>query len=394
MIELFADFHIHVGFSESGHWVKIPTSRRLTLRHILETAQRRKGLQVIGVVDALSPWVLDDMERLISEGLLTLQPGGGYRFGQELSMIPGAEIETVEPAGGVSHTLVFLPSIEAMRDFSRQMASHIRNIHLSSQNAHMPLSRLVDIAVSHQGLVIPAHVFTPFKSVFGACTDKIGKLLSDAQFSSLAAIELGLSADTGLADRLTELETFSFLSNSDAHSPDKIGREYNLIRVEEPTFDECAKAFRRQDGRSIIANYGLDPRLGKYHCSFCLKCDQVITDCTTLGQCPTCGGTKLVRGVADRIEQIADLPVPRHPDHRPPYHYHLPLGFIPGLGPKTIGKLLDTFGTEMNLVHTASLEEVANIVGSKTATALQKIRRGESWIQKGGGGLYGRISIE
>ena len=121
MNQYFADFHIHVGISESGHWVKIPTSRRLTVRTILDTALRRKGIEIVGIVDALSPWVQEDIQRLVDEGGLVLQSGGGYLYHNGVSLILGAEIETCEEGGGMCHSLSYLPDLDSMRDFSREM---------------------------------------------------------------------------------------------------------------------------------------------------------------------------------------------------------------------------------------------------------------------------------
>ncbi len=246
MNRYFADFHIHVGISESGQWVKIPTSRRLTVRTILDTALQRKGLQIVAIVDSMSPWVQQDIGRLLDEGGLTLQSGGGYLYHNGVALLLGAEIETCEEGGGMCHSLSYLPDLAAMEEFSREMSRYIRNIGLSSQNAHMPLRKLAGIARSHEALFIPAHAFTPHKSLYGTCARRMEEVLSEADIASSAAVELGLSADSEMADRIRELWEFEFLTNSDAHSPEKIGREYNLMELASPSYAECALAFRRQ----------------------------------------------------------------------------------------------------------------------------------------------------
>lgn len=249
MRDFFADLHIHVGFSESGRWVKIPTSRRLTLRNILQEAAVRKGMDIIGVVDALSPLVRDDLARLAAEGEITPDTQGGYRYDDRLTLLLGAEIETSEPQGGLSHTLVFLPELEQLERFAALMAKNIRNIALSSQNAHMPLDTLVEKARGFDAVIIPAHVFTPHKSLYGSCARRMADILGEKSLSALAAVELGLSADTFMADRISELAGFTFLSNSDAHSLDKIAREYNVLRLDYPSFAEFRQALARQNGQ-------------------------------------------------------------------------------------------------------------------------------------------------
>ncbi|EAX46605.1 conserved hypothetical protein [Thermosinus carboxydivorans Nor1] len=392
MREYFADLHIHVGRNEAGKWVKIPTSKNLTVRNILEEASTRKGMDIVGLVDALSPLVLSDLERLIAEGLLTPLGGGGYRY-RDLTVLLGAEIETAEAEGGLAHTLIYLPDFAAMKRFSEVMSRYIRNIHISSQNAHMPLARLVEIAASFEAVIIPAHVFTPYKSLYGSCADRLSHLLPERLMAKISAIELGLSADTFMADRIDELAPFTFVTNSDAHSLVKIAREYNVLRLEAPTWQECLLAIARRDGRAVTGNYGLNPLLGKYHRSLCSACGylDLAGEIPVHGACPHCGSIKIIKGVFDRIEEIAAYPVPQHPVHRPPYHYQIPLEFVPGLGRKLLEKLLDRFGSEMRILHTASLAEIAAVIGEKLAVEIDKARTGQMAIAAGGGGYYGKL---
>ena len=395
MNRYFGDFHIHVGFSESGHWVKIPTSRRLTVRTILDTALRQKGMQIVGIVDALSPWVQEDIQRLLEEGSLLLQAGGGYLYHNGVTLLLGAEIETCESGGGMCHSLAYLPDLQTMQRFSLEMSKYIRNIGLSSQNAHMSLERLIDIAAIYEALFVPAHVFTPHKSLYGACADRFSALLPENKLEKVTAVELGLSADTEMADRIQELWGFQFLTNSDAHSPEKIGREYNQLEMNSPSYSECALAFRQEKGRGIVGNYGMDPRLGKYHRSCCEKCGSIFEgDAAAMTKCPSCGGSKITTGVAERIEKIADIPAGIHPEGRPAYHYHVPLQMAPGLGRKTIDRLLAEFGTEMNLLHEVPVEEIRRVAGNRSAETISAIRTGASFIQSGGGGVYGRIVLD
>jgi PHP family Zn ribbon phosphoesterase len=107
--------------------------------------------------------------------------------------------------------------------------------------------------------------------------------------------------------------------------------------------------------------------------------------------CPSCGSKKIVTGVMDRILSIADRKTAKLPPHRPPYHYQIPLEFIPGLGPAKLRRLLETFGTEMTILHEASYEELDTIVGSELAGYICGARRGELAVSVGGGGVYGKV---
>ncbi len=392
MINCFADLHIHVGMTESGQWIKIPTSNKLTLRNILAEAKGRKGLQIVGVVDALSPAVQQDIIRLLDEQIISPLTGGGYCYDNAVTLILGAEVETCEETGGLCHTLLYLPDLPSMQAFTKEMSNHIKNINMSSQNAHMPLNKLVKIGIQHQAQIIPAHVFTPFKSIFGATARRMSDILTENEMNSIGAIELGLSADSNMADRIGELSQFSFLTNSDAHSLDKIAREYNILRLNKADYSELVLALNRKNGRRLDGNYGLDPRLGKYHRTICRKCGCYLQEATGTGsRCPFCNNNTVVMGVAERISEIADTSKPIHPLHRPNYNYQIPLEYIPGLGKKTLLKLLNKYQNEMSIIHQANYEDLSSIIGANLANMILACRTGELIITEGGGGLYGKL---
>ena len=213
------------------------------------------------------------------------------------------------------------------------------------------------------------------------------------KFDKIFAIELGLSSDTYLADQISELETRTFLTNSDAHSLPRIAREYNKMLVEDISFKEIVKAMKNEDGRAVIANYGLDPKLGKYHRSFCEDCNDSIEISEAATTCPRCGGKNITFGVFDRIELIKDKDKSISPKNRPPYIYQVPLTFIPGVGGKTIDKLLDNFETEMNILHKASKDDIEAIVGEKIAKNIFNAIKGNAKVHSGGGGVYGKITV-
>jgi len=142
------------------------------------------------------------------------------------------------------------------------MQNHIKNITLSSQRANISAYELIDIVEKYNGILIPAHCFTPHKSFYGNCTDSLKKIFKE-KYDKVPAIELGLSSDTNLADNISELEKKAFVTNSDAHSLPKIAREYNKILVNDISYKELLMALKSENGRKIIANYGLDPKLRK-----------------------------------------------------------------------------------------------------------------------------------
>ena len=385
MRDYYADFHIHIGRTKSGRAVKITGSKTLTFTNILRVASERKGLDLIGIIDCHSPEVLVEMEELLSTGELYELPDGGLRY-QSVTVIPGSEIEIYDSrCHGPIHVLAFFPTIEAMKSFSSWMSGYMKNIHLSSQRIYCDGITLQKTVRSLGGLFIPAHVFTPFKSLYGKGV--VSSLNEVFEPTLIDAIELGLSADTEMVKSIKELEQYVILTNSDAHSLGKIAREYQTIRLEQASFTEFKKALREIDDRMITANYGLNPLLGKYHQTVCGDCSQNVPD----GQlfCPACHSKHIIKGVSTRIKELSTKMEQYR--LRPPYIHQVPLDFIPGLGPKMLERLLLAFGTEMTILHKVAVEELEEVVPKKIAHYIDQARKGVLSFEVGGGGKYGKI---
>lgn len=382
----FCDMHIHIGGTNSGKPVKITASRQMTLTRILEEASERKGMDVIGIIDAHAPEVQEELIGLLEKGTAEEHRDGGVQYKQTL-LILGCEVEIKEPGRGEAHFLCYLPSVGDMRLFTDWLSRRCKNVHLSSQRIGATLRELQERVAEGGGVLVPAHIFTPHKGLYGSCTDSLAEV---ADPSLIPAVELGLSANTDMADRLTELHDKTFLTNSDAHSLAKIGREYQAIAMGERSFREWKRALRREAGRGVAVNYGLHPQLGKYHQTACQSCQSTLP-ADAVGRCPQCGFKRVVRGVFDRIEQLADCPPGVHPPFRPPYVEQVPLEFIPGVGPRLRDRLYRAFGTEMNILHRVGREELAGVVGERIADLIVQAREGRLNVKAGGAGTYGRI---
>jgi len=394
MNEVFADLHVHIGRSEKNKPIKITAAKSLNFANIAKECRDKKGIDIVGIIDCASPYVIEDIEEFLKQGDAYEIEDGGIIYKDKVCIILGSEIETSEinekGKTGSAHNLCYFPKLKDIKAFSEEMKTHIRNITLSSQRANISAYELIDIVEKYNGVLIPAHAFTPHKSFYGNCTDRLEKIFKE-KYSRIPAIELGLSSDTYLADEISELESKSFLTNSDAHSLPKIAREYNKILVEDISFKELFKAIRNEDGRKILCNYGLDPKLGKYHRTYCEVCEKNIEGKAPVTKCDTCDSRNITMGVFDRIEVIKDKPTTQSPANRPPYVYQIPLTFIPGVGPKIIDKLLSNFETEMNILHRLSEDDIEGVVGSKIAKNIVAAREGKMSIQAGGGGVYGKI---
>lgn len=386
MKHYYVDLHIHIGRTFTGKAVKITAAKSLTFSNIIDHARNEKGLNMVGIIDCHSPEVIIEIEKLMEKGELTELPDGGLSYGG-LTVIPGSELEIYdENCQGPIHLLCYFPTLQAMKEFSSWLSGHLKNINLSSQRIYAS-GRELQIKVKElSGIFIPAHVFTPFKSLYGkGVIRSLTEVLNPEQIDG---IELGLSSDTLMADQLGELHQYSFVTNSDAHSLPKIAREYQVIAMEEPSFAELKKALHLKGDRKIVANYGLDPLLGKYHQTVCATCQTQYS--TEEPCCPQCQDTKKVKGVADRILELKTAEY--SPENRPVYVHQVPLDFIPGLGPKLLRKLLDHFGTEMAILHEVPEAALKQVVPEKVAELIIKARQGELNLLAGGGGKYGKIA--
>ncbi len=383
---IFADLHIHIGRTKNNLPVKITAAKNMTFEQIVMESYHRKGIELIGIIDAHSPPVQEEIQEGIQSGLFREHPDGGICY-QQTTCLLGVEIEMKEPGSGEYHLLVYLPTLGQMKMFTKWLAKHMKNVQLSTQRLYQPVEALQEKVAELEGLLIPAHIFTPFKSVYGSAAERMGGLLD---LSQLAGVELGLSSDSSMADQLSELQSLTFLTNSDAHSIPKIGREYNQIQVKEASFHEFRLALQRKSGRKVVANYGLNPRLGKYYRTRCLVCGELWRSDLAQSRCPYCGSEKRVKGVYERILELKDQAM-RHPDHRPPYIHQVPLEYIPKLGKKTLEKLLKAFGTEMNIIHHVEIEEIAKVANPMIAKQIGLAREQRLKFEEGGGGKYGRV---
>ena len=222
-------------------------------------------------------------------------------------------------------------------------------------------------------------------------------------------MNFGLSADTDYADRIRELANKKFLTNSDAHSLPKIAREYNTFEMENISFESFKKVLGYEDEiqndnkeaksnsknrnktlNYIVCNNGMYSRLGKYNKTYCDMCECVseIED----GKCKKCGSKKIVKGVEDRVLEIADGKS-ISPKNRPEYIYKIPLEYIPKLGKKTKEKMLELYGTEMNILNKVSIENIEENFGKQIAKNIEIARNGNITIQNGGGGIYGKLIV-
>ena len=257
-----ADLHIHSPYS-------IAVSQKMNLETIYNTAMK-KGLNILSTGDITQP----DWRKYLKENL---EYGDGMYFYKDLSFIIGTELEDNQSI----HHVVLLPDFSAAKKLQEILDPFVKNITgrwAGRPHVNKNPAEIVEIIDEIGGICGPAHAFTPFKSIFRQGRYKnLAEAYGSAE-KKLAFLELGLSADTNLADRMESLKDITFLSNSDAHSEgaQSLGREFNRMELENPSFDEIKKACFRRKNRRVVLNVGLEPKLGKYFIMFCRKCRRRI----------------------------------------------------------------------------------------------------------------------
>ncbi len=213
MYDIYADLHVHIGRSENNKPIKITAARSLNFANIAKECALRKGINLVGIIDSASPYVIEDIENFLRTGEAYEIPDGGIIYKDKVCIILGSEIETSEindeGKTGSAHNLCYFPTLADIKEFSNEMSHHIKNITLSSQRANISAYELIDIVEKYNGILIPAHCFTPHKSFYGNCTDSLRKIFKE-KYGRVLAIELGLSSDTFLADQISELKTKKF----------------------------------------------------------------------------------------------------------------------------------------------------------------------------------------
>ncbi len=374
-----ADLHIHSCFSRA-------TSKKMVIDVIAPQA-KLKGLQLVGTGDGLhGKWL-----KIIEES--TIPAGDGIYSKDGCDFIITAEVEDNKRV----HHLLILPSIEIAYELREKFVS-INKDNDGRPSLRMNGAEIMDITHDHDGLIGPAHAFTPWTSMYKTFDSYLDCYGKKPDF-----LELGLSADTKMADMIKELEDIPFLTNSDAHSPwpHRLGREFNQIEMDEVSFSSLKNIFKR---KKIKANYGMDPRLGKYHLTACSKCYHIINPKKAIEmkmKCPEC--SKIIKkGVDYRISEIATWNKPHHPYHRPPYIHILPLAEIiamtysKGVTTKYVQNiwevLIQEFGNEIEVMINTPLAEIKSI-DKKIAHSIEGFRNKTLIMIPGGGGKYGEIKF-
>lgn len=407
-MKMIADLHIHSRFS-------MATSKEGTPEN-LDFWARKKGISLIGTGDFTHPvWREELKERLVSEGngLYRLRdeyvkeesrkfPGEGTRF------VVSGEISSIYKKNGKTrkvHNVILLPGLE-VADAMAQRLEKIGNIHSDGRpilglDSHDLLEMMLDVCP--EGILIPAHIWTPHFSVLGA---KSGFDSVEECFEELApyihALETGLSSDPAMNWRISKLDRYQLVSNSDAHSPSKLGREANLLDID-CSYEGLYRAI--QTGEGLEGTVEFFPEEGKYHFDGHRKCGVSLSpvEAERLGGiCPVCG-KKLTMGVDHRVEQLADRAEGFVKKDGKKYESLVPLPEVIStcMGYSAASKkvqgcfeqMIQTLGTEFDILRNVPSEDIKSCAGERIAEGIENVRTGNVKRIPGYDGEYGKIEL-
>jgi len=399
-MKFVADFHIHSKYSRA-------VSPSMDLDN-LDNWAKIKGIKVIGTGDFTHPkWLEHIKEKLepAESGLFKLR-----RDDLSTRFLLTSEISCIYKKNNKVrkiHIIVFAPTIKAVEKINKRL-SQIGNLHSDGRPIlgldAKELTKIV-LDADKNCLVIPAHAWTPWFSVFGSKSgfDSLEECF-DEYTKYIYAIETGLSSDPAMNWRLSQLDKITLISNSDAHSPQKIGREANVFNTE-LNYQGIADAIKFKDKKKFLYTIEFFPEEGKYHYDGHRLCNLSFSPAQSKKYnniCPKCG-KPLIIGVLNRVEELADRPDGFVPKNSIPFKSLIPLNEIiaESIGVSVASKkvteyynnLIKNVGNEFKILLDSTKEEIEKESMREIAEGILRVRQGRVLIDPGYDGVYGKIKL-
>lgn len=423
-MELTCDLHIHSHFSRA-------TSRDLDLPHLYQWAQR-KGIDIVGTGDFTHPgWRAELRAQLVPSRVSGSEEPGFFELRPELraaldESVPRAcrrpvrflltaEVSHIFKKDGAVrkvHNLALMPSLEVADALCERLLRLGCNLGSDGRPIFgLSCRDFFELVLASHPLsyLIPAHIWTPHFSVFGSLSgfDTLEACFADLT-PQLFALETGLSSDPAMNHRLSMLDRFTLVSNSDAHSPAKLGRELNRVDLgSDPTFAGLRAALEHCHPERFLGTVEFYPEEGKYHLDGHRDCQVRLSPAERArldGKCPRCGRPVTV-GVLSRVEALADRPAddPYRPSRARPFTSLVPLtevlAQVLGVSPaaesvaRAYYRLLDQLGSELHILRAASDDELRLAGPDLLGEAIRRVRRGQLHLDGGYDGEYGTLRI-
>jgi len=400
-MRIIADFHLHSHFSYA-------CSKKMVFEEIARNG-KLKGLDLVGTGDFTQPIWLKEIEEKIAPNE-TGKDSGIFEYDGMKWMLT-TELSTIYTQDSKTrkiHHVIHAPSIDVVKQI-REFVDKYGKLDLDGRPTLTGITspELVEnlIRISEKILIYPAHAWTSWFGVVGEFSgfDSVEECYKD-QTKHIHAIETGMSSDPSMNWRVSSMDKFTMISNSDAHSPWvwRIGREANVFDLEKVTYDEINESIVKENPKKMKFTIETEPSYGKYHFTGHRKCGVNIDPKDAIEMdniCPVCG-KKMTIGVMQRVEKLADREEGYNPDNRIPFKSLLPLyeiiSSVTGVNRlysnpviRKQDELIEKFGSEFNVLLDADKEELSNVAGERIADAIIKTRNGEVEYIPGYDGIYG-----
>ena len=395
-MEFLADFHIHSRYSRA-------TSKDMDVQHIADWA-KLKGITLMGSGDFTHHLWLEELKNKLED------LGNGLFKYQGIYFILTSEVSSIYSKKGKTyriHNLILSPSFKTTDKINEALS---RRGNLASDGRPIlgldakEIARIV-FDIDENCMLVPGHIWTPWFSLFGSMSgfDKIEDCFEEFT-PKIFALETGLSSDPGMNWRVSALDRFTLISNSDSHSPSKIGREANVFDCE-LNYETIREVLKTKDKKRFLYTIEFFPEEGKYHFDGHRNCGIVFSPKETAehkGRCPKCG-KPLTIGVMNRVEQLADRAEGYVPENSIPFKNLIPFAEIiaeaKSVGTGTAGVEKDyqafiaKFGTEFNILLKASKEQLGKNLPPRIAEGVLRVRAGKANIRPGFDGEYGKVCL-
>jgi uncharacterized protein (TIGR00375 family) len=395
-MEFIADLHIHSKFSRA-------TSGDMIIPKIAEAAEQ-KGITLVGTGDFTHPAWLEMLRNDLTE-----QEDGVYKF-QNTYFILTVEVNNIYSKNGRLrriHNIIFTPSFESAEKINKFLAKY-GNLNsdgrpLLSLDSKVMLEKILEI--DSRNFLIPSHIWTPWFSLFGSKSgfDSIHECFEELS-TSIIGLETGLSSDPKMNWTLSSLDKYSLISNSDAHSPSRLGREANVLDCK-ISYNEIREVFKTKDKNRFLYTIEFFPEEGKYHYDGHRNCNIVLSPQESMANddiCPVCG-KQLTIGVAHRVRLLADREDGFVLDNAVPYKNLIPLEEIiaealdMGRESNTVKnqylKLVQALGGEFNILLNVPISDITDNSDQRIGYAVELVRAGKVNIAPGYDGVFGKINI-
>lgn len=393
---MIADLHIHSRYSRA-------TSKEMIIPKIAEYA-KLKGIGMVGTGDFTHPEWLKELKRNLKD------TGNGIYEYNGVKFILNVEVNNIYTKKGKLrrlHILIFAPDFDTVDKINKylgrygKLASDGRPI--LSLDVYEMFKALLNI--SPDIFIIPAHIWTPWFSLFGANSgfDSLEECFGDLK-DKFFAVETGLSSDPSMNWLWSCLDDYTLVSNSDAHSPSRLGREVNVFK-EDLNYYQLRDVLKNKDKKKFLYTIEFYPQEGKYHFDGHRKCGVRLSPKEARfnnNLCPVCS-RNLTIGVLHRIEALSDRDEGYVPDDAIPYKRLIPLEEViaeaKGCGRDTVGvkneyrRLCNIFGNEFEILLNTPIDELKNNTEDKIAIAIDRVRRGDVVINPGFDGEFGKVKI-